>query len=81
MTVTVKHVRCGEEHGGSVAIAVMRHGCATRPGSDRRAAWVRSGARIWDLSPKHKTIALSGGSRYRPTTSMGFSLHQGHWTQ
>ena len=41
------------------------------------AAPVRSGAWIWDFSSIHGTTAFSGGSRYRPTTSMILASRRG----
>ena len=38
---------------------------------------VRSSAWIWLFSSKLNTAAFSGGSRYRPTTSMSFSSKRG----
>src|ERR1039458_1997693 len=43
-------------------------------GSD---AWARSKACTDDFSSIHSTTALSGGLRYRPTTSMSFSSNLG----
>src|SRR3990170_5911220 len=36
---------------------------------------VRSNACTWDFSSTHKTNALSGGFRYKPTTSVNFSTN------
>lgn len=38
---------------------------------------VRSSACICDFSSTHSTIALSGGSRYNPTTSRTLSMNNG----
>src|SRR5829696_4018203 len=40
-------------------------------------AWVRSRAWIWDFLSMHNTIAFSGGSKYKPTTSMSLSSNFG----
>src|SRR4051794_28292037 len=50
---------------------------AARPGTRGSDAWVRSRAWMEDFSSMHSTIALSGGSRYKPTTSISFSLNRG----
>jgi hypothetical protein len=39
--------------------------------------WVRSSACTEDFSSKHSTIALSGGAKYNPTTSISFSSKRG----
>src|SRR5882757_6190500 len=46
-------------------------GCIGRTGCDLSNAW------IWDFSSTHSTIARSGGSRYRPTTSRTLSTNSG----
>lgn len=38
---------------------------------------VRSRAWIWDFSSTHSTTALSGGARYRPTTSVTLATSSG----
>src|SRR5512146_1052701 len=43
-------------------------------GSD---GWVRSNACTWLFSSRQSTTALSGGFRYRPTTSTSFSSNRG----
>src|SRR5487761_242210 len=39
--------------------------------------WVRSNAWIWLFSSTHNTIAFCGGFKYRPTTSVNFSINLG----
>jgi hypothetical protein len=47
------------------------------PGSGGNKGWVRSRAWTWDFSSTHRTIARSGGLKYRPTTSRTFSTNKG----
>src|SRR5512132_4403233 len=47
------------------------------PGIIGSTGWVRARAWIWLFSSTHDSTALSGGFRYRPTTSSTFQVYSG----
>jgi hypothetical protein len=70
------HLQRGKQRRGAVAGVVMGVPLG-RPGASGRTGWVRSSAWIWDFSSRHSTTALSGGSRYSPTTSQTLASSSG----
>ena len=52
-------------------------GTQEMPGASGSSGCVRSSAWIWLFSSTHSTIAISGGSMYRPTMSRTFSTNIG----
>ena len=64
----------GAHANGGVGSWVRRSippGCMGSIGAVRSRAW------IWDFSSTHSTTALSGGARYRPTTSVTLPTSSG----
>src|SRR5947209_9838098 len=70
------HLQRGEQRGGAVATVVIGlfSGIPGRIGS---IGAVRSSAWIWDFSSTESTTALSGGFRYKPTTSRTLASSSG----
>src|SRR5438046_909969 len=64
----------------SVAVPFRLSSCVIvphRPFFRGRPGWVRSKAWIWLFSSTHNTIPFCGGFKYRPTTSVNFSMNLG----
>src|SRR6266566_4499363 len=64
----------------SVAVPFRLSSCVIvphRPFFRGRPGWVRSKAWIWLFSSTHNTIPFCGGFKYRPTTSVNFSMNWG----
>ena len=59
---------------------LLMQSCVARSGRPCRGGTigaVRSSARTWLFSSRHRTTAFSGGSRYSPTTSRTLASNSG----
>lgn len=70
------NVQRGKQSGGAVAHRVVSTALGN-VGRQRHMGCVRSRAWIWLFSSTQSTIALRGGSRYKPTISRTLSTNSG----